>query len=504
MSSFWSASSVNPALAWSLGNGGKGRYPLKFPLDLGWYYEQPCTRFQTLQHRKYRVGFEHEFIVLKLSDGSICRLERMGDPNARFDALSAQGSVAHDVAQCFPPDKHSEACLDVSDVVAEVTFLRRLDLLDVLRVCRAIHEGERTCNYTLQSFNCYFFALAIQSVLTRLVAGWKGVFLAEKCLRSTQCALSDMPKMLQSTEDEKPLLARIYSLLQPQIQWPAEDLVDGLKEELLNQDLFLQIDRALSSVLWHSNLGLIIDDLLENRVRDVMVRVLHGGEHDPTSQDSQPPNISNVLSKPTKEECKSLLNLLISRAASTHEQESRGLKLNRLQRYAGIFRAFELLWSGSSSRLSKLSDLDFRPTNKSTPPLNAPQPNTSLSAGSQKFTVWLIYTKSAVVWLLCLILRLLWIAPMGFVESHRHLVFEDIITPTLSELEDLDYRTTDISQIVQHLRTLCITTEPVQWRVWPWAHMHKFIKQRVLDSILDEEKSSLRVQLQVSSSILCL
>ncbi|KAG8678558.1 hypothetical protein FRC08_017673 [Ceratobasidium sp. 394] len=165
-----SGSSINPSIAWVRGRRGGGRFHITFPLDSTWYREQACTRFRSLQHRKERNGlFRHEFIVLELENKSICRIERMGDPNASFDAISPQGIVAYDFIQSFPSDKDPEACLGTSDVVAEITFPPSLDLKLVLHICRAIQEGERTSNYTLQVFNCYFFALAVQAALTRVV-----------------------------------------------------------------------------------------------------------------------------------------------------------------------------------------------------------------------------------------------------------------------------------------------------------------------------------------------
>ncbi|CAE6486712.1 unnamed protein product, partial [Rhizoctonia solani] len=164
---------VDRLLAWSLGNGGKGYARIKFPFDLGWYNEQPSTRFLSFQHRKEPNGFRHEFIVLKMKDGSICRVERTGDPHARTHALTFQGSVAYDMIQSFRPHELAKACLDTSNIVAEVHLPGELDLKDVLNICRAIQEAGRTRNYTLQTFNCYFFSLALQCCITRLVARWE-------------------------------------------------------------------------------------------------------------------------------------------------------------------------------------------------------------------------------------------------------------------------------------------------------------------------------------------
>jgi hypothetical protein len=319
MSSYWSSSSANRSLAWSLGNNGLGRFLLEFPLNLDWYYEQPFTEFQSLEHRKERTGFQHEFIVLILLDGSICRLERMGDPDARFDALRSQGSIAHDIAQYFPPDKLSEACLGTSDIVAEITFPHRLDIIDVLRVCRAIHEGEKTRNYTLQCFNCYFFAIAIQSVLTRLVAGWGETFTLETWRSGLQNVRSDLTDVYQtprSARDERPPFIRIYSLLKSDIQWPAEDLLGQLLDKLYDPESFTQIRKAWNSVLWHSDVELAVDYVVENRAKEVMLEVLKDGEHSSADQNLDMLSISDMHSEPAKHQCRILLLKLVSQAAS--------------------------------------------------------------------------------------------------------------------------------------------------------------------------------------------
>jgi hypothetical protein len=501
MSSFWSASSANLSLAWSLGNGGKGRFPLKFPLNLAWYHEQKCKQFRSLQHRKERgAGFQHEFIVLILLDNSICRLERMGDPSARFDALSAQGSVAHDVAQYFTSDKLSEACLGTSDIVAEITFPYDLDLIDVLRVCRAIHEGEKTCNYTLRSFNCYFFALAIQSVLTRRV-----VVLGEgvsddtwiSSIRSGLGTLSDMYEMPLSARGEQPTFLRIYSLLQPDIQWPRDDLLESLETRLSGSELFRQVHKGWSTMLWHSNIALAIDHILDNRIRDVMVHVWQTNMQNFDMNPDDQLHTSDMGSKLANDQCRTQLNQLVSQAAFLHEQVSRTSRLSQLEQYMQIFRAFELL---SSETSKKLPDLGFRRISnpQSSPILTA----ACSSSNTQQVLIWLRYGKDLLLWCFHLVLGLFWIVPLELATGSRGMVVEDELAPTLAMLEDPGYSsTTNVQRIAKKLHTLCTAQESVIWYEWPWAHIREPIRQRILESVLDQEKPLLEVRLQVSPTI---
>ncbi|KAG8689446.1 hypothetical protein FRC11_002531 [Ceratobasidium sp. 423] len=70
-----------------------------------WYNEHRDKTFHTLQYRKDNMAPWHEFILLFLTDGSVCRVERMGDvtPERRHDALFSKGIPAVDYMQVFPP-----------------------------------------------------------------------------------------------------------------------------------------------------------------------------------------------------------------------------------------------------------------------------------------------------------------------------------------------------------------------------------------------------------------
>jgi hypothetical protein len=173
MSSASSRHRANQLLASS--KGGKGLEPIRFPLGwdsriggiFSWYDQQTCTKFASVQHRKDRqFPFYHEFLCVKLTNGEICQFERVGDPNARTDALTQEGSLAHDYAETHPHNYLAK--LDnTSDVIKEIIFPSELDLLDMLEICYHIQEDTETRSYTLQRFNCYFFSWCILLVLAQ-------------------------------------------------------------------------------------------------------------------------------------------------------------------------------------------------------------------------------------------------------------------------------------------------------------------------------------------------
>lgn len=273
MSSSSPTPAFNNALASALGNKNKQYIDLQFPLDLGWYNQQPCTTFQTLQHRKERTGFWHEYIVLQLDDGSLWRFERMGDRYARIEALGPHGTAAHDIAQCFRPEEISEAHLERSDVIAEITFPETLDLIDVLRVCRAIQEGEKTCSYTLLSSNCYFFCLAIQACLTRLVADWR----VEDPSGDWVSALKNAPDLLfgasPSFNSQSAFLLHIYSMF-PIPAWPFEELTTVTRKASDAAVLLPRVNQEISKELWYTGLEDRVDLVCEDIAKDGVVYAL--------------------------------------------------------------------------------------------------------------------------------------------------------------------------------------------------------------------------------------
>ncbi|CAE6446266.1 unnamed protein product [Rhizoctonia solani] len=236
-----------------------------------WYNEQTCTEFQSLQHRKERSGVRHEFIVIEFTNGSICRIERMGDPEAPLYSLSAAGILARDVAECFP--NKAVARLDTSEVVSQISLPYALDLKFVLCICRAIHEAERTHNYTLRGYNCYFFALTIQACLTRRFARWENL----PVIRSWHSALDKLtpnnhqPQPLTRTQSFSTLLHLVSRTQEWDIDQLYQDFVEEFKRLLLDPGLSTSVRNILYSELWYTQLDLPMHLLLESLVKEAMI-----------------------------------------------------------------------------------------------------------------------------------------------------------------------------------------------------------------------------------------
>ncbi|KAG8692318.1 hypothetical protein FRC08_009859, partial [Ceratobasidium sp. 394] len=198
---------------------------------MGWY-DQQCkssTRFRSIEHRRNVDGpFFHEFLLLKLMDGAICRVERMGE-GSRTDAIRLTGCTAHDLIQWFIEsdyDKFSEKC--PSMLIAKVDLCQDFDILDVLAICYSIQNTKACRAYTLQRYNCYFLCLTVIAMLTRRVASWETMVTSDdwnSCISSSLDQLSN----LSLDDSKKHSIMRLCALLEPDNPQPARFILDALR-----------------------------------------------------------------------------------------------------------------------------------------------------------------------------------------------------------------------------------------------------------------------------------
>ncbi|KAG9081401.1 hypothetical protein FRC06_005595, partial [Ceratobasidium sp. 370] len=427
-------------------------------------------------------------------------MERMGDPDARINALTADGTLARDVVQCFTSDGIPDAHLNTSDVIAEITFPRELDILDVLRICRAIHEGEKTCNYTLQAFNCYFFTLAIQSVLTRCIADWDKKITAEAWhsgLDGALLTLASMYKGALSTRDRQrqPFFLRLYLLLHPELRW-LELLVARLRNKLSNKDLLVQIKTLTASALWGFHAKFAVAYLLEKGARDTMEDMLRHQAYTPSGAIG-PRQFGDVPPGSAADRCDVLLSALILQATSTYKRlEHKNSSLyGQLREYMGLFRNFAPIPSGSKPRFAEnLSVLDFRQAkHPSSPPQvqASQQPEVDVLSMTQRITLWVAQR----------MLSLCGLLPNDSSEDvARCVIVEDELAPTMAMLEDLtDGSTIDATLVAQKLDFLVTNKDVVVWNEWPWTHTYAPIEDKVCDIVYKGERALLDVLLQDSN-----
>ncbi|KAG9123606.1 hypothetical protein FRC07_014571, partial [Ceratobasidium sp. 392] len=228
-----------------------------------WYQQQTSssTRFRSIEHRRSTEGpFFHEYLMPKLTDGAVCRVERMGD-GSRTDAVRYIGCTANDLVQWLSPgDFAAFKAAGTFEIIAEVDLALEYDILDVLAVCYAIQSTKACRVYTLQRYNCYFLCLTVLTVLTRRVASWETIITSsdwDSSLTSSLVSLSNLPP----EELQKHLILRIYALLNPGSSECSRSVIDALRVPLSSQaGAVASLNRSLSGTLWKSSWELAAHD----------------------------------------------------------------------------------------------------------------------------------------------------------------------------------------------------------------------------------------------------
>ncbi|KAG9076650.1 hypothetical protein FS749_011543 [Ceratobasidium sp. UAMH 11750] len=277
-------------LAWSRPNDRGRLFPMKFhevwqhedcPV-MGWY-DQQCkssTRFRSIEHRRNVDGpFFHEFLLLKLMDGAICRVERMGE-GSRTDAIRLTGCTAHDLIQWFIEsdyDKFSEKC--PSMLIAKVDLCQDFDILDVLAICYSIQNTKACRAYTLQRYNCYFLCLTVIAMLTRRVASWETMVTSDdwnSCISSSLDQLSN----LSLDDSKKHSIMRLCALLEPDNPQPARFILDALRVHLSSQTGALtSYKQAMNATLWRTAWDSSLHDGLVTSLQPAVPAILEDESH---------------------------------------------------------------------------------------------------------------------------------------------------------------------------------------------------------------------------------
>ncbi|KAG8735351.1 hypothetical protein FRC10_010686 [Ceratobasidium sp. 414] len=250
-------------LAWSRSNDRGRLLSMKFHEQwqhedcpvMGWYEQQrgSSTRFRSIEHRRNAQGpFFHEFLLLKLTDGAVCRVERIGD-GSRADAIRYVGSTAHDLIQWWTKNDYEQFSVKCPSVlIAEVDLCREFGILDVLAVCYSIQNTNSCCAYTLQRYNCYFLCLTVLTMLTRRVAGWETMLLNDDWDSSVALSLDRLSK-LSLEESKKYLVLRLCALLEPDSPHPGRFILGGLRRHLASQaGAQISYNRTMNSILWQT------------------------------------------------------------------------------------------------------------------------------------------------------------------------------------------------------------------------------------------------------------
>lgn len=138
-----------------------------------WYNRRAGGYIHKLQLRRERESpFFHEYIVLSTRGGGYFRIDRRQRPDEAIplDCIYAEGVEAHDTIEEIT--SFDDALYCTSDCLAEIEFQVDVDLALILKICQAIHEHPAAKVYTLQRYNCYFFAQTILMCVARSAFTW--------------------------------------------------------------------------------------------------------------------------------------------------------------------------------------------------------------------------------------------------------------------------------------------------------------------------------------------
>ncbi|KAH7326919.1 hypothetical protein B0J17DRAFT_722842 [Rhizoctonia solani] len=146
-----------------------------------WYKSLQNPIIQTMHLRKERKApFFHEFIVLRLRDGTFWRIDRrqLQDEPTPINCIHEPGVPAYDTIEQVT-GMGSFLGLDpllaaASDCMIELEFKKDVDVGLVLRICRAIKMHDKAMFYTLQRYNCFFFAQTLLMCTACGASNWAG------------------------------------------------------------------------------------------------------------------------------------------------------------------------------------------------------------------------------------------------------------------------------------------------------------------------------------------
>ncbi|QRV82086.1 hypothetical protein RhiJN_10101 [Ceratobasidium sp. AG-Ba] len=221
-----------------------------------WYDQQKetSTRFKYIEHRRStRRPFYHEFLLLKLTDGAVCKVECLGE-GSPMNAIRLIGITSHDVIRWYPKEQQHKAEAE-SEAIAEVDLGQEFDILDVLVICYAVQNTKPCSVYTLQRYNCYFLCLTILTVLVRRVASWETTLTPEAWKVGVERTVDRISDLNREEAAQYPIL-RLCAMLDPENPRPGDLVVNSLRSHLTTSPSCLSAyKKAVFDTLWHDMLA---------------------------------------------------------------------------------------------------------------------------------------------------------------------------------------------------------------------------------------------------------
>ncbi|EUC59346.1 hypothetical protein RSOL_309410 [Rhizoctonia solani AG-3 Rhs1AP] len=282
-----------------------------------WYNRQTgATRLVSIQHwRDRRAPYHHEFLLMDLSDGAMCRLERVGE-GSRAAAIGRVGCTAHDIIQHFPPHTYSNTLLanEPTELIVELDA-GGFDLLDVLAICHSVQQYKRSSTYTVQRFDSHFLCTTILIILARRIADWENRITEDDWRSMVNRIISRLNDA--STEAHDFFGLAISAFINTDQPRPRSFVLNSIQSRLGASGL-QSLSNEIARTLWHKDLKLAAHDSLSSAVKDAVCRAL---------EDSDP--------------CATRLKQLL--ATRKESDSSEDLRLSQFRRAIAIQQASALL-----------------------------------------------------------------------------------------------------------------------------------------------------------------
>ncbi|KAF8761308.1 hypothetical protein RHS01_00165 [Rhizoctonia solani] len=243
-----------------------------------WYIQQTSssTQILSIQHwRNRKTPYRHEYLLIRLADGSIYRLERLGQ-GSRAAAISRKGCAAHDIIQRFPPHAYRNTLLatDPSELVVELDA-RSFDLLDVLAICYGVQQCKRSSAYTVQRFNSSFLCATVLIILARRVAKWESRVTEDEWLSIVDNTIN---RLQSTTADAHEFFGlTISAMINSDQPTPRKFILDSIRSELEGSG-HRSLNIEVTSTLFHKDLKNAIHSGLSLCMDAAVVRALNSSD----------------------------------------------------------------------------------------------------------------------------------------------------------------------------------------------------------------------------------
>ncbi|CAE6541540.1 unnamed protein product [Rhizoctonia solani] len=238
-----------------------------------WYSQQTgSTRLVSIQHwRERKAPYHHEFLLMDLGDGAMCRLERVGE-GSRAGAVGRVGCTAHDIVQRFPPDTYSNTQLatETSELIVELDA-GGFDLLDVLAVCHGLQQYARSARYTVQRFDSRFLCTTVLVLFARRIADWENRIGEGDWRSMVERTISRLHNASTDAHDFFGLV--ISALINADQPRPRSFVLNSIQSRLTASGLQGFRDEV-AKTLWHKDLKLAAHTSLSSLVNDAVGHAL--------------------------------------------------------------------------------------------------------------------------------------------------------------------------------------------------------------------------------------